>query len=71
MSEEEFSMWIALADVRNEECPNCGNRADAIGSVYVREIQCIICREKYRTSAPVREPVEGNSDEDVDEKVGP
>lgn len=48
VSNQEFELWMALAGVESEECPNCGRSAREIGQWVVEEQKCIFCDHKYQ-----------------------
>lgn len=47
MSNQEFELWMALAMVRSDECPNCGREAREMTQWVTHEIKCPICTHKY------------------------
>lgn len=47
MSNQEFELWMALAMVKSDECPNCGRRADEMMKVHTVEVKCPICKYQY------------------------
>jgi len=47
MSNQEFELWMALAMVRGEECPNCGREARELMEWELHTIKCPICKHEY------------------------
>lgn len=47
MTNQEFELHMALAMLKNDECPNCGVEPRDMGEFTVVEVKCPVCRQTY------------------------
>jgi uncharacterized Zn finger protein (UPF0148 family) len=47
MSSAEFEAWLALAMLREDECPNCGVEPRDMMKFNYGEVKCPVCHSSY------------------------
>jgi hypothetical protein len=47
MTSTEFELWMALAMVRQDECPNCGVEPRDMMDFAFGEVHCPVCKQDY------------------------
>ena len=47
MSSAEFEVWMALAMLREDECPNCGVEPRDMMEFNYGEVKCPVCNSHY------------------------
>lgn len=55
MSQEEFDIWVGLAQKRQHECPSCGKEVREIMDYSVSKQHCPICSHDYYRTERVPE----------------
>lgn len=53
MSNAEFELWMALANVRSHECPNCGHEAKEMMEFRLIDVKCPLCKHKYQRTSGI------------------